>query len=168
MKKPALLLAFAALAASPAAAQARLLNWDSPSLGTPSVRDLVQGQPAPATPLAMPRAVASSAADNPAPAPKCPDAPELDGRAMRVTLDVQGRDTPLSLLLSYAACVVEYPRDEPPAAPYTRRTYLSATGDVLNVYSSSEHPTSTVSLKLADPVALIVLAVEEPVSCRGH
>ncbi|HEX4049074.1 MAG TPA: hypothetical protein VH309_14610 [Elusimicrobiota bacterium] len=134
--------AVAALAAS-ASAQARRVGWDS-DLGTPSVRDLIQAEPAPAPPAAAPAAPSSAKAAD------CPDGKELEGRAMRLTLKIKGKDKPLVLELAYVRCEVEFPRDEPPAPDYTFRSYKTAGGDYLGVYTNRESPTSTLSIHLAD------------------
>ena len=53
--------------------------------------------------------------------------------------------------LAFVRCEVEYPRDEPPALPYAWRSYKTAEGDYLGVYTDLERPgSSTFSLHLAD------------------
>lgn len=151
MKRTALLAALAvAASAAAASAQVRSLGWDS-DLGTPSVRDLISAEPVPAPPAAKPAAPATAAAAD------CPDGKELDGRAMRLTLKIKGTDKPLVLDLAYVRCEVEYPRDEPPAPTYTFRSYRSAGGDYLGVYSNRERPTTTLSIHLADGSASATL-----------
>lgn len=139
MIRTALVLAFAALSSFAAA-----LGWDSPDFRTPSVRDLISAESAPKTPASAPAPAA------PAKAVSCPDGVELNGRAMQVTLRISGQAAPVVLDLAYARCAEEFPRDEPPAPPYTVRTYKTEKGDSLSVYSSSDRPASTLSLRLAD------------------
>jgi len=150
MNRTALLLAFAvAGSAAVADAQVRRVGWDSPDFGTPSVRDLISTQSVPKAPLSQPAPkLAAPAAAKAAAA--CPDGAALAGRAMQLTLKIQGTDKPLVLELAYDHCQLEYPRDEPPAPPYTYRAYKTASGDVLGVYSSSDRPASTLSISLAD------------------
>jgi len=136
--KRSLLLSAALVAASAAGAQQSLVGWDSPAAGAPPLLTLVRAQAAPA-PAAAPKAAAS-----------CPDGRALEGRAMKLTLFLSGADKPLVLKLAYDSCALEYPRDEPPAPPYTIRRYKSADGASLGVYSGSDRATSTVSLRLAD------------------
>jgi hypothetical protein len=143
MNKTSLLLAFA-VASFAGAAHAQVDNWDSPNLAATCVGEMVTGQSAPSTPAAAPAQQADGQRDA-----SCADTPDLDARSMRVTLDAQGDDKPLVLELAFAGCTVEYPRDEPVFPAYTRRTYKTATGDVLNVYSSEKN-NSTFSLYLAD------------------
>ena len=146
MNRTPLLVAFAvAASAGFADAQVRRFDWDSPDLGTPALRELIQSQPAPKAPKSEPSAPSVTKA-----AASCPDGAELAGRAMQLTLNMKGADKPLVFDLAYDACHVEYPRDEPPAPPYTYRAYKSAKGDVLSLYSSSDRATSNVSFHLAD------------------
>lgn len=129
MNRSALLLAFAVAGAQAASAQVRV-NWNEPSMGTPSVREFV--------------AAAANAAG-------CVDGPEIAAREMKVTLAYKGADKPVVIDFWYAACEREYPREqEPPSEPYTVRSFLSAKGDVLRVYSNSDRPTSTVAIRRAD------------------
>lgn len=83
----------------------------------------------------------------------CPDGRELDGRVLEVTLTFK-TGTARVLKMSPDRCDVQYPRDEPPMPPYTRRGYKSADGAVLAVYTGSDRPTSTLSLRLADDLNL--------------
>jgi hypothetical protein len=144
MNKTSLLLAFA-VAALAVGARAQVANWDSPNLAAPCVGEMTSDQPAPATPAAAPAAQAAQDA-----AISCADGAELEARAIQITLAVKGAGKPLVLDLAFAGCTVEYPRDEPPASPYTRRAYKSAKGDVLGVYSSDGKANSSLSLHLAD------------------
>jgi hypothetical protein len=150
MNRTALLLALAvAASAGLADAQTRRVAWDSPDFGTPSVRDLISAEAAPKMPAAAPapKRAAPAAAQTSA---ACPNGAALAGRAMRLTLKIQGADQPLAFDLAYDHCQLEYPRDVPPAPPYTYRAYKTSSGDVLGVYSSSDRPASTVSISLAD------------------
>ena len=147
MTRTSLLLAFA-VAALAGVARAQVDNWDSGCGDHLSAREQVSAQPAPAVPASAPAARAAQAAQGPE--ASCADAAELDARAMQVTLDIKGADKPVVLDLAFSGCVVEYPRDEPPAPAYTRRAYKSAKGDVLGVYSSESKTHSSFSLYLAD------------------
>jgi hypothetical protein len=150
MKRTSLLVAFAvAASAGLAEAQAHRVNWDAPDMGTPSVRELIQSQPAPKSPKSAPAAPAAAAAAAKS-AANCPDAAELAGRAIRLTLNIEGADKPLVFDLAYDACHIEYPRDEPPVPPFTYRSYKTSHGDTLGLYSSSDRPTTNVSFHLAD------------------
>lgn len=114
-------------------------------MGTPSVREFVAGQPVPSTPKASPAAGGAAAS------PSCPDGVEISAREMRLTLAYKGAAKPAVIKFWYAGCEREYPREqEPPSEPYTVRTYLSAMGDALRVYSNSDKPNSTLSIRRAD------------------
>jgi hypothetical protein len=143
MNRSSLLLAFA-VAASAGAARAQV-QFDSSGTGAFSIRGLIAAQSAPSTPAAA--SAAPAAAPN---SDSCPDGAALKGREMQVTLDFGGVNKPLVVDFAYDHCQVESPRDEPPVPDYTYRQYKSAKGDVLGVYSSSDRPTSNVSLHLAD------------------
>jgi hypothetical protein len=143
MNKTSLLLAFA-VAAFAGTARAQVVNWDSPNLGATCVGEMTSSQPAPETPASAPAPQAASNHEA-----SCADAAELDARTLQVTLDIQGEDKPLVLDYKFAGCVVEYPRDEPPAPAYTRRSYKTAKGDSLGVYSGAKG-TSVFSIYLAN------------------
>jgi hypothetical protein len=171
MKRSFLLLIPAlALAAASRPSRAQDLGWDSVVPGAASPRELIRAQAAPSAPAPAASASGSAAA---APAVSaCSDGAELKGRAMEVTLLVKGAAQPLVLKLAYDGCEVEYPRDEPAIPPYARRAYKSADGAVLGVYTGSDRPTSTVSLRLGDgssaaglipPMATAALASGKPI-----
>ena len=145
MNKTSFLLAFA-VAAFTGVARAQVDNWDS-GCGDLSAREQVSAQPAPSTPASAPAPRAAQTAQEPD--ATCADAAELDARSMQVTLDINGADKPLVLDYKFAGCVVEYPRDEPVIPPYAHRSYKTANGDYLGIYSGAKG-TSVFSIYLAD------------------
>jgi hypothetical protein len=80
----------------------------------------------------------------------CPDGKEIEGLSLEasVTFTKTGKTTLIKL--APRACSLEYPRDEPPASPYTTRSFGSDDGASVTVYSSADRPTSTLSIRLGD------------------
>jgi hypothetical protein len=81
----------------------------------------------------------------------CRDGGELNDRAMEVTLVYKETGQTQVLSMTMDACDRIIPRaDEEPMPPYTRRTYKTADGAILSVYTGPDRPTATVSLSLPD------------------
>lgn len=83
----------------------------------------------------------------------CPDAPQFDGRSLKVTLTPES-GKPIALELSYQSCDLELPREEPDQ-PYTRRVYLSAEGAVSSL-ATGEQSYSGMYLTLKDGRSVVL------------